>query len=134
MACCDKKKPIFVGTLILIVITLVTSSTKSTVTQSPQSISKNYINGIGTLEQSDQKSQLWVKALIHEPQKNKFKIGQDAIVTFRTTGQQPYAGIVRRISTLNQYLPQEKMVYVTVDTLPKMVSIGEQAEILINLP
>jgi len=139
MGCCNKKKPIFVGTLILIAITLVTSSTKKTATQPPQEIHKadvllNDINGIGTLEERKDKSQLWVKAMIHEPQKNVFKIGQNATVTFRATGRKPYTGIVRQISALNQYLPQEKVLYITVDDLPKIATTGEQAEILIHIP
>lgn len=139
MACCDKKKPIFVGTLILVAITIITSSTKDTTPQPPQEsakadLSANHTYGIGTLEQSEEKQKLWVKAMIHEPQKKTFKIGQSATVTFRATGKKPYAGIVRKISALNQYLPQKKVLCITVDDLPKTAAIGEQAEISICIP
>jgi hypothetical protein len=139
MACCNKKKPILVGTLMLVAITLVTSPKKSTVSRPPQpksktDIAKNQLNGIGTLEQNDQKTQLWVNALIHEPQKGMLKIGQNTIVTFRSTGKQQYTGAVRQINTLNAYLPEEKMVSIALDTLPKALSIGEQAEIMVKLP
>jgi hypothetical protein len=139
MGCCDKKKPIFVGTLILVAITLITAPTKSTVAQSSQSnpkidIATHHLNGIGTLEQNDQKTLLWVNALVHEPQKETLKIGQNAIVTFRSTGKQHYMGIIRRINAVNAYLPEEKMVSITLDTLPKTLATGEQAEVIINLP
>lgn len=127
MACCNKKRPILIGAFILIVIAYVTS-----LLDTPSS--SNQLDGIGTLEQREDKSQLWVKALIHEPQKNVFKIGQNATITFRATGKKTYAGIVRQVSALNQYLPQEKVLYITVDDLPKTASIGEQAEILIHIP
>ena len=72
--------------------------------------------------------------MIHEPQKNVFKIGQNATVTFRATGKKSYTGIVRQISDLNQYLPQEKVLYITVNDLPETATRGEQAEILIHSP
>jgi len=139
MGCCDKKKPILVGTLILVAIYMVVSSTKNSVSKPPETpsqalISNHHLNGIGTLEQNNQTSQLWVQALIHEPLDTPLHIGQKAIVTLRTTGQKPYVGIIRRISILNQYMPEEKLLYITVNYLPKTASIGEQAEVLINLP
>ena len=77
---------------------------------------------------------VWIRAYIDERQSGPLQIGQKALVTLRSTGDQKYSGVVRRIGMVSDRITEERVVYVTLDTLPKPLYLGEQAEVQINLP
>lgn len=76
---------------------------------------------------------VWIRTYIDERQSAGLKVGQAAIVTLRSTGDQKYAGVVRRIGMVSDRITEERVVYITLDTLPDPLYLGEQAEVQINL-
>lgn len=76
---------------------------------------------------------VWVRAYIDERQSAGLQVGQSAVVTLRSTGEHKYAGVVRRIGMVSDRITEERVVYVTLDTLPKPLYLGEQAEVQINV-
>lgn len=76
---------------------------------------------------------LWIRAYIDERQSGALQVGQKALVTLRSTGEQKYAGVVRRIGVVSDRITEERVVYITLDHLPVPFSLGEQAEVQINL-
>jgi HlyD family secretion protein len=76
---------------------------------------------------------VWVRAYIDERQSGSLQVGQSAIVTLRSTGEKKYPGVVRRIGVVSDRITEERVVYVTLDTLPEPLYLGEQAEVQINL-
>lgn len=76
---------------------------------------------------------LWVRAYIDERQSGPLKVGQKALVTLRSTGEQKYAGTVQRIGVVSDRITEERVVYITLEHLPAPFSLGEQAEVQINL-
>ena len=76
---------------------------------------------------------VWVRAYIDERQSAGLQVGQPAIVTLRSTGEHKYTGVVRRIGMVSDRITEERVVYVTLDTLPAPLYLGEQAEVQINL-
>ncbi|HQS67036.1 MAG TPA: efflux RND transporter periplasmic adaptor subunit [Sulfuricurvum sp.] len=76
---------------------------------------------------------VWVRAYIDERQSAGLKVGQAAIVTLRSTGDQKYPGIVRRIGVVSDRITEERVVYITLDTPPEPLYLGEQAEVQITL-
>lgn len=76
---------------------------------------------------------VWVRAYIDERQSGGLKLGQNAIVTLRSTGEKRYPGVVRRIGVVSDRITEERVVYITLDTLPEPLYLGEQAEVQINL-
>lgn len=75
---------------------------------------------------------LWVRAYVDERQSGSLQVGQKALVTLRSTGEQKYAGIVSRIGVVSDRITEERVVYITLDHLPQPFSLGEQAEVQIN--
>lgn len=236
MACCDKRKPVLVGVIILIVLTVIASLLKTPkaktakVTNNVQTQpSSNQVNGVGTLEAKEvitispkhastigtvyanegdhvakgtrlaqmelselsgtkiknsaivektraqmasQKATIrdyslrspidgiilsreaeagssiaagtpvfkianpksvWVRAYIDERQSAGLKVGQEAVVTLRSTGDQKYTGIVHRMGMVSDRITEERVVYVTLDAPPEPLNLGEQAEVQITL-
>lgn len=76
---------------------------------------------------------VWVRAYIDERQSTGLHVGQSAIVTLRSTGEKKYPGIVRRIGVVSDRITEERLVYITLNTLPQPLYLGEQAEVQINL-
>ena len=76
---------------------------------------------------------VWVRAYIDERQSAGLKVGQNAIITLRSTGEKKYPGIVRRIGVVSDRITEERVVYITLDSLPEPLYLGEQAEVQINL-
>ncbi|MFA6188684.1 MAG: efflux RND transporter periplasmic adaptor subunit [Sulfuricurvum sp.] len=76
---------------------------------------------------------VWVRAYIDERQSAGLQVGQTALITLRSTGEKKYPGIVRRIGVVSDRITEERVVYVTLDTLPEPLHLGEQAEVQINL-
>jgi RND family efflux transporter MFP subunit len=76
---------------------------------------------------------LWVRAYIDERQSGPLQVGQKAVVTLRSTGEQKYDGVVRRIGVVSDRITEERVVYIALDHLPTPFSLGEQAEVQINV-
>ena len=76
---------------------------------------------------------LWVRAYIDERQSGPLQVGQKAVVTLRSTGEQKYAGIVSRIGVVSDRITEERVVYIALDHFLQPFSLGEQAEVQINL-
>lgn len=76
---------------------------------------------------------LWVRAYINERQSGSLQVGQDTLVTLRSTGEKKYPGIVRRIGVVSDRITEERVVYVTLNTPPEPLHLGEQAEVQINV-
>jgi len=76
---------------------------------------------------------LWVRTYIDERQSGTLQVGQKAVVTLRSTGEQKYAGVVSRIGVMSDRITEERVVYITLDHLPIPFSLGEQAEVQINV-
>ena len=75
---------------------------------------------------------VWVRAYIDERQSAGLKVGQAAVVTLRSTGDQKYTGIVRRIGVVSDRITEERVVYVTLNSPPEPLYLGEQAEVQIT--
>lgn len=76
---------------------------------------------------------VWVRAYIDERQSTGLHVGQAAVVTLRSTGEKKYPGTVRRIGVVSDRITEERVVYITPDTLPEPLYLGEQAEVQIHL-
>lgn len=75
---------------------------------------------------------LWIKTYIDERQSAKVKAGQSATVTLRSFPDQKFTGKVVRIGVESDRMTEERVVYITLDTLPNPIHIGEQAEAVID--
>lgn len=75
---------------------------------------------------------LWIKTYIDERQSAKVNVGQTATVTLRSFPHQKFTGKVVRIGVESDRITEERIVYITLDTLPYPIHIGEQAEAVID--
>ncbi|HEX5670690.1 MAG TPA: efflux RND transporter periplasmic adaptor subunit [Sulfuricurvum sp.] len=76
---------------------------------------------------------LWIKTYIDERQSGRLQVGQSATVTLRSFSNQKFTGKVARIGVESDRITEERVVYVTLDTIPDPIHIGEQAEAIIDI-
>ena len=77
---------------------------------------------------------LWVKARIDQGRAGGIALGQPVQIVLRSRAQQPLAGKVARIETNSDSVTEERIVDIVFDQPPRDLSIGELAEVTIQLP
>jgi HlyD family secretion protein len=77
---------------------------------------------------------LWVKARIDQGRAAGIRVGQPAHIVLRSQPQASLAGKVARIEVNSDSVTEERLVEITFDTPPPGLSVGEMAEVTIQLP
>lgn len=77
---------------------------------------------------------LWVRARIDQGRAGAIAVGQPAVVVLRSRPDEPTAGRVERLGWISDAVTEERIVEVALDAAPAGVSIGELAEVTVQLP
>lgn len=77
--------------------------------------------------------EMWVKAWVDETEMERVAPGQKAQVIFRSEPDSPFPGEVVRLGRETDRETREFIVDVRVRALPKNWSVGQRAEVLINI-
>lgn len=78
--------------------------------------------------------EIWVSAWVDETAISKIAPGQKARIVFRSESGRNYPGVVSRIGRETDRETREFLVDVRVNELPKKWTIGQRAEVFIQLP
>ncbi len=79
-------------------------------------------------------SSLWVKLRIDQGRSAGLTTGLKAQIVLRSQSQTPYAGNVARLELLSDSVTEERIAQVAFDQLPAGISVGEMAEVTLQLP
>jgi HlyD family secretion protein len=77
---------------------------------------------------------LWVRARIDQGRASGLAAGQPALVVIRSRPDAPLSGRVERLGWISDAVTEERIVEVALATVPAGVSIGELAEVTVQLP
>lgn len=77
---------------------------------------------------------LWLRVRIDQGQSAGLAVGTPAQVVLRSQPQQTHAGRIARLEWLADSVTEERLVLVAFDAVPDAVSIGEMAEVTLQLP
>ncbi len=77
---------------------------------------------------------LWVKLRVDQGRSAGLVAGLKAQIVLRSQPQTPYAGSVARIELLSDSVTEERIAQVSFDQMPAGVSVGEMAEVTLQLP
>lgn len=77
---------------------------------------------------------LWIKARIDQGRAAGIVIGQPVQIVLRSQAQLTYSGKVARIEMNSDSVTEERLVAVAFDQSPPGLSVGEMAEVTIQLP
>lgn len=77
---------------------------------------------------------LWVKVRFDQGRSAGLAAGLAANIRLRANPALPLAGKVARIEAVNDSVTEERIAQVSFDALPAGVSLGELAEVTVNLP
>ncbi len=79
-------------------------------------------------------SSLWVKMRVDQGRSNGLAIGVKASIVLRSHPQTTFPGTVARIELLADSVTEERIAQVAFDAPPAGVSVGEMAEVTLQLP
>lgn len=88
----------------------------------------------GSLMELISLEEVWVSAWVDETAISKVAPGQKARIVFRSESGKDYPGVVSRIGRETDRETREFLVDVRVNELPKNWTIGQRAEIFIEMP
>lgn len=88
----------------------------------------------GSLMELISLEEIWVSAWVDETAISKVAPGQTARIIFRSESGQNYPGVVSRIGRETDRETREFLVDVRVNELPKNWTIGQRAEVFIQMP
>jgi HlyD family secretion protein len=88
----------------------------------------------GSLMELISLEEIWVSAWVDETAISKVAPGQKARIVFRSESGKNYPGVVSRIGRETDRETREFLVDVRVDELPKNWTIGQRAEVFIQMP
>jgi len=77
---------------------------------------------------------LWIKLRLDQGRSAGLKPGLKAQIVLRSQSQVPFAGTVARIELLSDSLTEERIAQVAFSQTPMGVSVGEMAEVTLELP
>jgi len=77
---------------------------------------------------------LWVRARIDQTRSGKIMVGQTAKMVLRSRQEEIISGKVARIEALGDSVAEEKVVGIAFNEIPVNLSLGELAEVTIELP
>lgn len=77
---------------------------------------------------------LWIKARIDQGRAQGLALGQSAEIVLRSRPGQPLPGKVVRIEINSDSVAEERVIDIAFDRLPAGLSVGELAEVAIQLP
>jgi HlyD family secretion protein len=77
---------------------------------------------------------LWVKLRVDQGRSNGLATGVKASIVLRSRPQTPLSGQVARIELLADSVTEERIAQVAFDAAPAGVSVGEMAEVTLQLP
>lgn len=77
---------------------------------------------------------LWVKVRFDQGRSGGLAAGLRAAIVLRSSPAQPLLGRVARVEAVSDSITEERVAQVGFDNLPAGVSIGELAEVTVNLP
>lgn len=79
-------------------------------------------------------SSLWVKLRVDQGRSNGLATGVKASILLRSRPQNPLSGQVARLELLADSVTEERIAQVAFDAPPAGVSVGEMAEVTLQLP
>lgn len=77
---------------------------------------------------------LWVKLRVDQGRSNGLATGVKASIVLRSRPQSPLSGQIARLDLLADSVTEERIAQVAFDTPPASVSVGEMAEVTLQLP
>jgi len=77
---------------------------------------------------------LWVRARLDQRRAGGLREGLPARITLRSSAPDVVPGRVARLEPVSDSITEERIAQVAFDSLPPGVSIGEMAEVVVNLP
>ena len=77
---------------------------------------------------------LWVKLRLDQGRSAGLQNGLKAQITLRSQPQKTFAGSVARVELLSDSVTEERMAQVAFDAAPAGLSVGEMAEVTLQLP
>ncbi len=77
---------------------------------------------------------LWIKLRIDQGRSAGLVPGLKASIVLRSQSQAPVAGSVARVELLSDSVTEEKIAQVAFEQMPSAVSVGEMAEVTLQLP
>lgn len=77
---------------------------------------------------------LWLRVRIDQGQSSDLAVGMPAQVVLRSQPKRVHAGQVARLEWVADSITEERLVQVDFDQVPEGVSIGEMAEVTLQLP
>ncbi len=77
---------------------------------------------------------LWVKLRVDQGRSTGLASGIKASIVLRSNPQTPLSGQVARVELLADSVTEERLAQVAFDTMPAHVSVGEMAEVTLQLP
>jgi HlyD family secretion protein len=77
---------------------------------------------------------LWIKLRIDQGRSAGLVLGLKASIVLRSQSQASVAGSVARVELLSDSVTEEKMAQVAFEQTPPSVSVGEMAEVTLQLP
>ena len=79
-------------------------------------------------------SSLWVRLRVDQGRSAGLALGLPARITLRSRPGESFAGKVARIEPLADAVTEERLAQVAFDTVPTGISVGEMAEVTLQLP
>ena len=77
---------------------------------------------------------LWIKLRIDQGRSSGLQSGLKAQIILRSQPQKTFAGSVARVELLSDSVTEERMAQVAFDAAPAGLSVGEMAEVTLQLP
>ena len=77
---------------------------------------------------------LWIKLRLDQGRSAGLQNGLKAQITLRSQPQKTFAGSVARVELLSDSVTEERMAQVAFDAVPAGLSVGEMAEVTLQLP
>lgn len=77
---------------------------------------------------------IWIKARIDQQQAGLLQTGQKTEIMLRSRPQTPFTGKVERIDLISDSVTEERIVNIAFTGANSVLNLGEQAEVIIQLP
>lgn len=77
---------------------------------------------------------LWVKTRLDQGRSTGLQVGLPGEITLRSKSRKSLAGKVVRVEPISDSVTEERIAQVSFDHLPDGVTVGEMAEVTLNLP
>ena len=78
-------------------------------------------------------SSLWIKTRFDQGKSTGLAVGLDASIILRSNPHQPIMGKVARVEMLSDSVAEERIAQIKMTDMPEVISIGEMAEVTLQL-